>query len=81
TARPASASFPTVPVTSCPAALPASLLRRPDLPGKGNGAGRAVGGWFSGIGNKLAGSAIGRVVTKGAGALGWMGKGAGRALS
>ncbi|HFZ6177602.1 TPA: phage tail sheath subtilisin-like domain-containing protein [Escherichia coli] len=33
------------------------------------------------IGNKLAGSAIGRVVTKGAGALGWMGKGAGRALS
>ena len=49
--------------------------------GKLAAAGRAVGGWFSGIGNKLAGSAIGRVVTKGAGALGWMGKGAGRALS
>ncbi|MSF40662.1 tape measure protein [Escherichia coli] len=49
--------------------------------GKLADAGRAVGGWFSGIGNKLAGSAIGRVVTKGAGALGWMGKGAGRALS
>lgn len=49
--------------------------------GKLADAGRAAGGWFSGIGNKLAGSAIGRVVTKGAGALGWMGKGAGRALS
>ncbi|WP_258125895.1 tape measure protein [Escherichia coli] len=49
--------------------------------GKLADAGRAVGGWFSGIGNKLSGSVIGRVVTKGAGALGWMGKGAGRALS
>ncbi|MVX87490.1 tape measure protein [Escherichia coli] len=49
--------------------------------GKLADAGRAAGGWFSGIGHKLAGSAIGRVVTKGAGALGWMGKGAGRALS
>ncbi|WP_126715968.1 tape measure protein [Escherichia coli] len=49
--------------------------------GKLAGAGRTVGGLFSGIGNKLADSAIGRVVTKGTGALGWMGKGAGRALS
>ncbi|HAX5101958.1 TPA: tape measure protein [Escherichia coli] len=49
--------------------------------GKLADAGRAAGGWFSGIGNRLADSAIGRVVTKGAGALGWMGKGAGRALS
>ncbi|MDF9346394.1 hypothetical protein OH693_08150 [Escherichia coli] len=40
-----------------------------------------LAGGFSGIGNKLAGSAIGQVVTKGAGALGWMGEGAGRALS
>lgn len=84
-----------VPVTARPAPLPlpgkSGLLSR--LAGSAAGqlvtgtvgkladAGRAVGGWFSGIGNKLAGSAIGRVVTKGAGALGWMGKGAGRALS
>lgn len=86
---------PGVPVTARPAPLPlpgkSGLLTR--LAGSAAGqlvtgtvgkladAGRAVGGWFSGIGNKLAGSAIGRVVTKGAGALGWMGKGAGRALS
>ncbi|EFE1418721.1 tape measure protein [Escherichia coli] len=86
---------PGVPVTARPAPLPlpgkSGLLSR--LAGSAAGqlvtgtvgkladAGRAVGGWFSGIGNKLAGSAIGRVVTKGAGALGWMGKGAGRALS
>lgn len=86
---------PGVPVTAQPAPLPlpgkSGLLSR--LAGSAAGqlvtgtvgkladAGRAVGGWFSGIGNKLAGSAIGRVVTKGAGALGWMGKGAGRALS
>ncbi|HCD0649365.1 TPA: tape measure protein [Salmonella enterica subsp. enterica serovar Infantis] len=86
---------PGVPVTALPAPLPlpgkSGLLSR--LAGSAAGqlvtgtvgkladAGRAVGGWFSGIGNKLAGSAIGRVVTKGAGALGWMGKGAGRALS
>ncbi|EGB0955950.1 tape measure protein [Escherichia coli] len=88
-------SPPGVPVTARPAPLPlpgkSGLLSR--LAGSAAGqlvtgtvgkladAGRAVGGWFSGIGNKLAGSAIGRVVTKGAGALGWMGKGAGRALS
>ncbi|HDY6418297.1 TPA: tape measure protein [Escherichia coli] len=82
---------PGVPVTARPAPLPlpgkSGLLSR--LAGSAAGqlvtgtvgkladAGRAVGGWFSGIGNKLAGSAIGRVVTKGAGALGWMGKGAG----
>lgn len=86
---------PGVPVTARPAPLPlpgkSGLLSR--LAGSATGqlvtgtvgkladAGRAVGGWFSGIGNKLAGSAIGRVVTKGTGALGWMGKGAGRALS
>lgn len=86
---------PGVPVTARPAPLPlpgkSGLLSR--LAGSAAGqlvtgtvgkladAGRAVGGWFSGIGNKLAGSAIGRVVTKGAGTLGWMGKGAGRALS
>ncbi|EBK4222258.1 tape measure protein [Salmonella enterica] len=86
---------PGVPVTARPAPLPlpgkSGLLSR--LAGSAAGqlvtgtvgkladAGRAVGGWFSGIGNKLTGSAIGRVVTKGAGALGWMGKGAGRALS
>ncbi|HDD8913338.1 TPA: tape measure protein [Escherichia coli] len=86
---------PGVPVTARPAPLPlpgkSGLLSR--LAGSAAGqlvtgtvgkladAGRAVGGWFSGIGNKLAGSAISRVVTKGAGALGWMGKGAGRALS
>ncbi|EFC0642467.1 hypothetical protein FAD46_23145 [Escherichia coli] len=86
---------PGVPVTARPAPLPLSgksgLLSR--LAGSAAGqlvtgtvgkladAGRAVGGWFSGIGNKLSGSVIGRVVTKGAGALGWMGKGAGRALS
>lgn len=86
---------PGVPVTARPAPLPlpgkSGLLSR--LAGSAAGqlvtgtvgkladAGRAVGGWFSGIGNKLAGSAIGRVVTKGAGALGWMGKSAGRALS
>ncbi|HBA2808715.1 TPA: tape measure protein [Escherichia coli] len=86
---------PGVPVTARPAPLPlpgkSGLLSR--LAGSAAGqlvtgtvgkladAGRAVGGWFSGIGNKLAGSANGRVVTKGAGALGWMGKGAGRALS
>lgn len=86
---------PGVPVTARPAPLPlpgkSGLLSR--LAGSAAGqlvtgtvgkladAGRAVGGWFSGIGDKLAGSAIGRVVTKGAGALGWMGKGAGRALS
>lgn len=86
---------PDVLVTARPAPLPlpgkSGLLSR--LAGSAAGqlvtgtvgkladAGRAVGGWFSGIGNKLAGSAIGRVVTKGAGALGWMGKGAGRALS
>ncbi|EDV4951773.1 TPA: tape measure protein [Salmonella enterica subsp. enterica] len=86
---------PGVPVTARPAPLPlpgkSGLLSR--LAGSAAGqlvtgtvgkladAGRAVGGWFSGIGNKLAGSAIGRVMTKGAGALGWMGKGAGRALS
>ncbi|EIS6111038.1 tape measure protein [Escherichia coli] len=86
---------PGVPVTTRPAPLPlpgkSGLLSR--LAGSAAGqlvtgtvgkladAGRAVGGWFSGIGNKLAGSAIGRVVTKGAGALGWMGKGASRALS
>ncbi len=86
---------PGVPVTARPAPLPlpgkSGLLSR--LAGSAAGqlvtgtvgkladAGRAVGGWFSGIGNKLAGSAIGQVVTKGAGALGWMGKGAGRALS
>lgn len=86
---------PGVPVTARPAPLPlpgkSGLLSR--LAGSAAGqlvtgtvgkladAGRAVGGWFSGIGNKLAGSAIGRVVTKGAGALGWMGKGASRALS
>ncbi|HCO0958915.1 TPA: tape measure protein [Escherichia coli] len=86
---------PGVPVTARPAPLPlpgkSGLLSR--LAGSAAGqlvtgtvgkladAGRAVGGWFSGIGNKLADSAIGRVVTKGAGALGWMGKGAGRALS
>ncbi|EDO2858039.1 tape measure protein [Salmonella enterica] len=86
---------PGVPVTARPAPLPlpgkSGLLSR--LAGSAAGqlvtgtvgkladAGRAVGGWFSGIGNKLAGSAVGRVVTKGAGALGWMGKGAGRALS
>lgn len=86
---------PGVPVTARPAPLSlpgkSGLLSR--LAGSAAGqlvtgtvgtladAGRAVGGWFSGIGNKLAGSAIGRVVTKGAGALGWMGKGAGRALS
>ncbi|EIR0818769.1 tape measure protein [Salmonella enterica] len=86
---------PGVPVTARPAPLPlpgkSGLLSR--LAGSAAGqlvtgtvgkladAGRAVGGWFSGIGNKLAGSAIGRVVTKGAGALGWMGRGAGRALS
>ncbi len=86
---------PGVPVTARPAPLPlpgkSGLLSR--LAGSAAGqlvtgtvgkladAGRAAGGWFSGIGNKLAGSAIGRVVTKGAGALGWMGKGAGRALS
>ncbi|WP_027661997.1 tape measure protein [Escherichia coli] len=86
---------PGVPVTARPAPLPlpgkSGLLSR--LAGSAAGqlvtgtvgkladAGRAVGGWFSGIGNKLAGSAIGRVVTKGAGALGWMGKGAGRVLS
>ncbi|EGF4317251.1 tape measure protein [Escherichia coli] len=86
---------PGVPVTARPAPLPlpgkSGLLSR--LAGSAAGqlvtgtvgkladAGRAVGGWFSGIGNKLAGSAICRVVTKGAGALGWMGKGAGRALS
>lgn len=85
---------PGVPVTARPAPLPlpgkSGLLSR--LAGSAAGqlvtgtvgkladAGRAVGGWFSGIGNKLAGSAIGRVVTKGAGTLGWMGKGAGRAL-
>ncbi|EPQ5760286.1 tape measure protein [Escherichia coli] len=88
-------SPPGVPVTARPAPLPlpgkSGLLSR--LAGSAAGqlvtgtvgkladAGRAVGGWFSGIGNKLAGSAIGRGVTKGAGALGWMGKGAGRALS
>ncbi|EDX1421083.1 tape measure protein [Salmonella enterica] len=88
-------SPPGVPVTARPAPLPlpgkSGLLSR--LAGSAAGqlvtgtvgkladAGRAVGGWFSGIGNKLAGSAIGRVATKGAGALGWMGKGAGRALS
>lgn len=86
---------PGVPVTARPAPLPlpgkSGLLSR--LAGSAAGqlvtgtvgkladAGRAVGGWFSGIGNKLAGSEIGRVVTKGARALGWMGKGAGRALS
>ncbi|MGN9216589.1 tape measure protein [Escherichia coli] len=86
---------PGVPVTARPAPLPlpgkSGLLSR--LAGSAAGqlvtgtvgkladAGRAVGGWFSGIGNKLSGSVIGRVVTKGAGALGWMGKGAGRALS
>ncbi len=86
---------PGVPVTARPAPLPlpgkSGLLSR--LAGSAAGqlvtgtvgkladAGRAVGGWFSGIGNKLAGSAIGRVVTKGAGALGWMGKGTSRALS
>ncbi|HAN5155472.1 TPA: tape measure protein [Escherichia coli] len=86
---------PGVPVTARPAPLPlpgkSGLLSR--LAGSAAGqlvtgtvgkladAGRAVGGWFSGIGNKLEGSAIGRVVTKGAGALGWMGKSAGRALS
>lgn len=86
---------PGVPVTARPAPLPlpgkSGLLSR--LAGSAAGqlvtgtvgkladAGRAAGGWFSGIGNKLADSAIGRVVTKGAGALGWMGKGAGRALS
>ncbi|EDV1371697.1 tape measure protein [Salmonella enterica subsp. enterica serovar Sundsvall] len=86
---------PGVPVTARPAPLPlpgkSGLLSR--LAGSAAGqlvtgtvgkladAGRAAGGWFSGIGNKLAGSAIGRVVTKGAGALGWMGTGAGRALS
>ncbi|EEW1825740.1 TPA: tape measure protein [Escherichia coli] len=86
---------PGVPVTARPAPLPlpgkSGLLSR--LAGSAAGqlvtgtvgkladAGRAAGGWFSGIGNKLAGSAIGRVMTKGAGALGWMGKGAGRALS
>lgn len=86
---------PGVPVTARPAPLPlpgkSGLLSR--LAGSAAGqlvtgtvgkladAGRAAGGWFSGIGNKLAGSAIGQVVTKGAGALGWMGKGAGRALS
>ncbi|EOM2294411.1 tape measure protein, partial [Escherichia coli] len=86
---------PGVPVTARPAPLPlpgkSGLLSRlagsaagqlvTGTVGKLTDAGRAVGGWFSGIGNKLAGSAIGRVVTKGAGALGWMGKGAGRALS
>ncbi|MBB2455195.1 tape measure protein [Escherichia coli] len=86
---------PGVPVTARPAPLPlpgkSGLLSRiagsaagqlvTGTVGKLADAGRAVGGWFSGIGNKLAGSAIGRVVTKGAGALGWMGKGAGRALS
>ncbi|WP_438443691.1 tape measure protein [Escherichia coli] len=86
---------PGVPVTARPAPLPlpgkSGLLSRlagsaagqlvTGTAGKLADAGRAVGGWFSGIGNKLAGSAIGRVVTKGAGALGWMGKGAGRALS
>lgn len=72
---------PGVPVTARPAPLPlpgkSGLLSR--LAGSAAGqlvtgtvgkladAGRAVGGWFSGIGNKLAGSAIGRVVTKGAG--------------
>ncbi|EFA4886319.1 hypothetical protein C2C82_08310 [Escherichia coli] len=82
---------PGVPVTARPAPLPlpgkSGLLSR--LAGSAAGqlvtgtvgkladAGRAVGGWFSGIGNKLSGSVIGRVVTKGAGALGWMGKGAG----
>ncbi|EBX2515467.1 hypothetical protein DRK25_20930 [Salmonella enterica subsp. enterica serovar Virchow] len=86
---------PGVPVTARPAPLPlpgkSGLLSR--LAGSAAGqlvtgtvgkladAGRAAGGWFSGIGNKLADSAFGRVVTKGAGALGWMGKGAGRALS
>ncbi|ELP7076589.1 tape measure protein [Escherichia coli] len=86
---------PGVPVTARPAPLPlpgkSGLLSR--LAGSAAGqlvtgtvgkladAGRAAGGWFSGIGNKLSGSVIGRVVTKGAGALGWMGKGAGRALS
>ncbi|HFI6318387.1 TPA: tape measure protein [Escherichia coli] len=86
---------PGVPVTARPAPLPlpgkSGLLSRlagsavgqlvTGTVGKLADAGRAAGGWFSGIGNKLAGSAIGRVVTKGAGALGWMGKGAGRALS
>lgn len=86
---------PGVPVTARPAPLPlpgkSGLLSRlagsaaaqlvTGTVGKLADAGRAVGGWFSGIGNKLSGSAIGRVVTKGAGALGWMGKGAGRALS
>ncbi|EKF7024519.1 tape measure protein [Escherichia coli] len=86
---------PGVPVTARPAPLPLPGKSGPlsRLAGSAAGqlvtgtvgkladAGRAVGGWFSGIGNKLAGSAIGRVVTKGAGALGWMGKGAGRALS
>ncbi|MCN5091964.1 tape measure protein [Escherichia coli] len=95
TARPAPLPPPSVPAAARPAPRPlpgkSGLLSR--LAGSAAGqlvtgtvgkladAGRAVGGWFSGIGNKLAGSAIGRVVTKGAGALGWMGKGAGRALS
>ncbi|EGH0813470.1 hypothetical protein ID329_004458, partial [Salmonella enterica subsp. enterica serovar Montevideo] len=72
---------PGVPVTARPASLPlpgkSGLLSRfagsaagqlvTGTVGKLADAGRAVGGWFSGIGNKLAGSAIGRVVTKGAG--------------
>lgn len=67
--------------TTLPAPLPlsgkSSLLSRL----AGSAAGRTVGGLFSGIGNKFADSTIGRVVTKGAGTLGWMGRGAGRALS
>ncbi|MDL9674594.1 hypothetical protein QS286_26965, partial [Escherichia coli] len=44
TVRPASASVPAAPVTCCAAALPASLPGRPDLAGKGRGAGRGVTG-------------------------------------
>ncbi|HHX3372204.1 TPA: tape measure protein [Citrobacter freundii] len=72
----------SVPVVPSPAAAPAAkagLFSR-IFSGAGSmlaGAGSAI----KGAGNWVANSAIGRVAAKGAGALGWLGRGAGRMFS
>lgn len=72
----------SVPVVSSPAAAPAAkagLFSR-IFSGAGSmlaGAGSAI----KGSGSWVANSAIGRVAAKGAGALGWLGRGAGRMFS
>lgn len=72
----------SVPVVSSPAAAPAAkagLFSR-IFSGAGSmlaGAGSAI----KGAGSWVANSAIGRVAAKGAGALGWLGRGAGRMFS